>query len=187
MKNKYKKYEKVKGGYMEKNKRERKEHISRIVTIIIITMMAILMLFSGYSMAKMLDASLIKVSSQIAEPIVFVESNPSIDITADKNFGTYTFRIKNYDSNNKITESDLKYYIEILSNLDDDSVNIELYKGEEKINLSDKKTAYMELSKNEKQDIEYKVKIVYDKDKSNSIEDIIQKIQVKVHTEQMKV
>ena len=45
----------------------------------------------------------------------------------------------------------------------------------------------MELSKNEKQDIEYKVKIVYDKDKSNSIEDIIQKIQVKVHTEQMKV
>ena len=84
-----------------------------------------------------------------------------------------------------MTQADLKYYIEILSNTDD-SINIELYQNENKINLNNNRTEYIQISKDKKEEREYKIKITYDKNKSNSINDIMEKIQVKVHTEQVK-
>lgn len=144
-----------------------------------------LVMFSGYSLAKVVNETIINGKAEIAEPILVVENNPSIDITALDNYGTYTFKVKNYNEQNKLTEVDLKYYIEILSNLDD-SINIELYQGEHKIELKDNKTDYMQISKTKKEDKEYKIVITYDENKSNSINDIMEKIQVKVHTEQVK-
>lgn len=166
-------------------KQEKNKSISKIVTIIIITLIVMLVLFSGYSMAKMVNEIIINGNTQIAEPILTVENNPSLDITAANNYGTYIFKIKNYNDQNKITGVDLKYYIEILSNVDE-AINIELYQGENKIELNNNKTEYIQISKNQKEDREYKIQITYDKNKSNSIEDIMEKIQVKVHTEQVK-
>ena len=97
----------------------------------------------------------------------------------------YTFKVKNYNEKNKITETDLQYYIEILSNTDN-SINIELYQNENRINLNNNKTEYIQISKDKKEEREYKIKITYDKNKSNTINDIMEKIQVKVHTEQVK-
>ena len=136
-------------------------------------------------MAKVVNEMLINGKAQIAEPILVVENNPSVDITAINNCETYTFNIKNYNDQNKITEVDLKYYIEILSNLDD-SINIELYQGEKEVKLNNNKTDYIQVSKDRKENVEYKMIITYDKNKSNSIDDIMEKIQVKVHTEQVK-
>lgn len=167
-------------------KKENTEHkSSRIITGILIAAIIILLLLCGYSMAKTIEEVIIKSNAQIAEPILTIENNPSIDITAAKNTGIYTFRVKNYNTQNKLTEVDLKYYIEILSN-EDNSINIELYQNENKINLKEHKTEYIEISKDKKEEREYKIKITYDKNKAVNLADIMQKIQVKVHTEQVK-
>lgn len=170
---------------LKKVPENKKERNFRTVTVILIVIMIILLLFSGYTMAKTIEEIIIKANAQVAEPIFIIENNPSVDITAINNVGYYTFKIKNYNEENKITESDLKYYIEILSNLDD-SINIELYQNENKINFDKNKTEYMKISKDKKKEIEYKFVITYEKNKSTNIEDIMEKIQVKVHTEQIK-
>lgn len=164
---------------------ENNKNISKILIITIIFLIAILLLFSGYSMAKVLHEVIISGNTQIAEPILVVENNPSIDITALNNKGIYVFKVKNYNEQNKISEVDLKYYIEILSNVDD-SINIELYEGEENILLNNNKTQYIEISKGHKQEREYKIIITYNKNEESSMDDILEKIQVKVHTEQVK-
>lgn len=156
-----------------------------LTTILLITIISVL-LFCGYSMGKSIEEFIIKSKAEIAEPILVVENNPSIDITALNNTGTYTFKIKNYNEKNKVTQTDLKYYIEILHN-ENDLVNMELYQNENKIELKNNKTEYMKISKNQKEEREYKIKITYNKDDSNTINDIMEKIQVRVHSEQVKI
>lgn len=158
---------------------------NRFITAGIIVFIIMLLMFCGYSMAKMLEEVVIKGKAQIAEPILIVENNPAVDITETQNYGEYVFKVKNYNEQNKLSETDLKYYIEILSNADE-SVDIELYQDDNKIELNDNKTEYMKISKNQKEEVEYKIKVKYDKNKSNTFEDIMGKIQVRVHTEQEK-
>lgn len=193
----------IKGGYMNKkenikysnlpiinkgkmyNKKNSDTKNSRFLTIVLIIFIIILLLFCGYSMAKTMEEFIIKGKAEIAQPIFIVENNPSIDITALNNIGTYTFKVKNYNEQNEVTQTALKYYIEILANTDN-SINIELYQNENKINLTNNKTEYIEISKDKKEEREYKIKITYDKNQSNTINDIMEKIQVRVHTEQVK-
>ena len=173
----------IKKGKLNKEEKNNEKN-TKIITAILIIFIIILLLFSGYSMARVLEEVIVKGRAEIAEPILIVENNPSIDITAEKNYGEYTFKIKNYDENN-LTQTDLKYYIEILSN-NDSAVKFELYQGESKIDLKDNKTEYIQISKDTKEEREYKIKIKYDKNVNTSINDILEKIQVKVHTEQVK-
>lgn len=159
---------------------------SKLLTTILIISIISVLLFCGYSMGKSIEEFIIKSKAEIAEPILVVENNPSIDITALNNTGTYTFKIKNYNEKNQVTQIDLKYYIEILYNVND-LVNIELYENENKIDLNNNKTEYMQISKDEKEEREYKIKITYNNDESNVINDIMEKIQVRVHTQQVKI
>ena len=55
-----------------------------------------------------------------------------------------------------------------------------------KIKLVDNKTEYIQISKDKKEERTYKIRITYDKDKMKSETDVMQKIQVRVHTEQEK-
>lgn len=158
---------------------------SKMLTVILVFITIVILLLCGYSMAKTMEEVIVKSNMQVAEPIFIVEDNPSIDITAENNYGVYNFKIKNYDNQDKITETDLKYYIEVLGNVDD-SVDIELYQGNNLISLNNNKTEYMKITKNKKEEIQYDVKIAYKKDRSNNIEDILEKIQIKVHAEQIK-
>lgn len=162
---------------------EKTKPTSRFLTAGLIIFIIILLMFCGYSMAKAIEEVVIKGNAQVAEPILVVENNPAIDITETQNSGEYTFKIKNYNEQDKITETDLKYYIEIISDADD-SVKIELYQQENQIKLNNNKTEFIKISKNQKEEIEYKIKITYNN--TNSFKDIIGKIQVKVHTEQEK-
>jgi len=170
-----------------KDKKENvKEHKKpKVATMSIAIFVIVLTIFSGYSMAKYVHETIINGNAQIAEPILVVENNPSMDITALNNYGEYVFKIKNYNKQNKLTEEDLKYYIEILSNVDD-SINIELYEGENRVQLNNNKTEYIKISKDKKEEKQYKILITYDKNKTNFMSDIMGKIQVKVHTEQVK-
>ena len=129
--------------------------------------------------------AVINAKAQIVEPILIVENNPAIDITETKNYGEYIFKIKNYNDQGKLSECDLKYYIELLTKLDN-SINIELYQGENKIELHNNKTEFMKIEKNQKEDREYKIKVTYDNENTEVGNDILEKIQIKVHTEQEK-
>lgn len=157
---------------------------TKLMTSFIISIIVIIML-CGYSMAKCIDEYIIKGRMKIAEPILEIENNPIINITESQNYGEYIFKVRNYNNKDKVTETDLKYYIEISPKLDN-SIELELYQDENKIELSDNKTEYIKISKNQKEEREYKIKISYDKSNKIAVEDILEKIQVKVHTEQEK-
>ena len=96
------------------------------------------------------------------------------------------FYQKNHRENGETTQVDLTYYIEILSKTDE-TISFKLYKEGKEIALHDNKTENMKMPKGEMQEDYYKLEIVYDKTKSKSIEDILQDVQIKVHSEQMKV
>lgn len=136
-------------------------------------------------MAKCIDEYIIKGRMKIAEPILEIENKPIINITESQKYGEYIFKIRNYNNKEKITETDLKYYIEISPKLDS-SIDLELYQNEDEIKLTDNKTEYIKISKDQKEEREYKIKITYDKNNTVKVGDILEQIQVKVHTEQEK-
>lgn len=157
----------------------------RTLTLIIVSSIVLILFFTGFSIGKAMVDVKIKNNTEIAKPILIVENNPSIDITAIKNTGKYNFKIKNYDENDQINEIELKYYIEIISKYDE-SISFKIYKNNEEIPLTNNRTNEMILSKNEKKDEEFILEIVYDKTKSTSTQEIIQDVQIKVHSEQNK-
>ena len=156
---------------------------TKLMTSFILSIIIIIML-CGYSMAKCIDEYIIKGRMKIAEPILEIENNPIINITESQNYGEYIFKIRNYNNKEKVTETELKYYIEISPKLDN-SIDLELYQNEDKIELTDNKTKYIKISKEQKEEREYKIKITYDKNTAE-VGDILEQIQVKVHTEQEK-
>lgn len=162
-----------------KQKEKHKLMAGFILSIIVIIMLC------GYSMAKCIDEYIIKGRMKIAEPILEIENNPIINITESQKYGEYIFKIRNYNNKEKITETDLKYYIEISPKLDS-SIDLELYQNEDEIKLTDNKTEYIKISKDQKEEREYKIKITYDKNNTAEVGDILEQIQVKVHTEQEK-
>lgn len=163
----------------------KKDKKIKYITLLIIIFMVILLFLCSISLAKNIEGVIINSGTQVAEPILIIENNPSIDITATKNHGIYSFKVKNYDNQNKISYVDMKYYIQILSNTDE-SIEFKLYQDNKQINLKDNKTDYIKMSKEEMISREYKIEITYDKNKNISVNDIIQKIQVKIHSEQGK-
>ena len=163
----------------------KKDKKIKYITLLIIIFMVILLFLCSISLAKNIEGVIINSGTQVAEPILIIENNPSIDITATKNHGIYSFKVKNYDNQNKISDVDMKYYIQILSNTDE-SIEFKLYQDNKQINLKDNKTDYIKMSKEEMISREYKIEITYDKNKNISVNDIIQKIQVMIHSEQGK-
>lgn len=157
---------------------------NKLMTGFILSIIVIIML-CGYSMAKCIDEYIIKGRMKIAEPILEIENNPIINITESQNYGEYIFKVRNYNNKDKVTETDLKYYIEISPKLDN-SIELELYQDKNKIELADNKTEYIKISKNQKEEREYKIKITYDKNNTVEVGNLLEQIQVKVHTEQEK-
>lgn len=98
---------------------------NKLMTGFILSIIVIIML-CGYSMAKCIDEYIIKGRMKIAEPILEIENNPIINITESQNYGEYIFKVRNYNNKDKVTETDLKYYIEISPKLDN-SIELELY------------------------------------------------------------
>lgn len=157
----------------------------RDITLIIIIAMVLLLFFTGYSFGKALTNTIIKTTAEVAEPILIIENNPSIDITALKNKGYYDFKIKNYDILGNVTQTDLDYSIEILASTDE-SIEFKLYKDNQEVEMKKNKTKNIHITRKEKQEHCYQLQILYDKTKSTSIADIIENVQIKVHSEQTK-
>ena len=154
----------------------------KILALIIVILIVIVLFFTGYSIGKEIINVNVNATTQIAKPIMIVENNPAIDITSIKNTGYYDFKVKNYNDN-EINQIELKYWIEIISKYDE-TISFKIYKDNQEIPLTDNKTQEIKLEKNEKREQNYRLEIIYDKTKSTSTEDIIQDVQIKVHSEQ---
>lgn len=159
------------------------------LTYIIILFIVIILLFTGYSMGKSINEILINYQAEIAQPILEVRSNPSIDITDTETEGSYTFYVRNYDGNGKKSDVDIQYLVEIQDTIDErlkNTMNYELYKNGQKIEIKEQKTNLMEIHHQNLQEDTYVLKIKYNKDASRYKKDMLDKIQIKIHSQQVK-
>ncbi len=153
-----------------------------IIAILLITII-LLILFTTTVFAEFI--SIIKSSKtlKIATPIFIVEGTETAKISEINNIGYYEFKVKNYNGN-KVSEIGFKYTIEIVADTDN-SVKFELYKGDEKIELENLKTQEFTIDANKQNTDEYKLKVTYDKLLGTKGKDILEEVQVKVHSEQI--
>ena len=156
----------------------------REITLILVNIMVLTLFFTGNSMGKGYSKTKIEVNGKIAEPILVVENSPIIEMDGKEEKVFYDFKVKNYKQNGEVTQIDLKYRIEILSQIGK-SISFKLYKNKQEIMLENKKTSNLKLEKEKPQEDNYQLEIIYDKEKNNSNEEIIQDIQIKIYCEQV--
>lgn len=158
----------------------------REITLILVCIMVLTLFFTGNSMGKGYSSTEIEVNSKIAEPILVVENSPMIEMSGKKEREYYNFKVKNFKENGEVTQMELKYSIEILSQIAE-PISFKLYKNKQEILLENKKTSSIILEKEKPQEDDYQLEIIYDKTKNHISHDIIQEIQIKVHGEQVEV
>ena len=165
----------------DKNIKEKKKTIIEIVILTIL----ILLLSSHIVYAKYITVDTITSSLSVAKPIFIVEGGDATKISEINNIGYYEFSIKNYNETNT-SEIGFLYTIEIVSNTDE-AIQFELYKDEKQISLNNLKTEQLSIKGNEKIEEKYKLKVTYDETKGTGGKDILEEVQVKVHSEQEKI
>ncbi len=175
---------KEKGGEMKYLKNPLK-HKKKEMIFIPVMVLLIALFFSGYSMGKESSNTKVEANSKIAEPILTVENDPTIEIDGKNREEQYHFKVKNYRENGETTQIDLMYHIEILTQTNQ-AISFKLYKEGQEIPLENNKTQTMKMPKKQIQEDKYQLKIIYDKTQKSSLEEILQDIQIKVHSEQMK-
>lgn len=135
--------------------------------------------------AKYIQYVEVKSSTEIAKPVFIVEGTEQSKINSINNIGYYEFYVRNYNET-EISDIGFNYIIEVVSK-QDKSITFELYKGDENIVLENLKTEKMYIGANEKIEQKYKLKVIYNKDLNEIGKDILQEVQIKVHSEQEKI
>lgn len=153
----------------------KKEIIKIIVVAFVLTI-----ILSTISLGKYFNKTKINVNSGVAIPIIKLEGEQKLIINNNQENKVYNLAVKNYDENEQITQVELKYYIEIISKKNDD-INFKIYKEEKELNINNNKTEKFLLTKENKQQDNYKIEILLNKKIS---EDILQNIEIKVYSEQ---
>ena len=137
------------------------------------------------TLAKYTTTEKIDNKLEIAQPIFQVKGTEIAKINSINNIGYYDFIVKNYDKE-KIGEVDFLYTIEVISDIDD-SVKFELHKNGQLINLENQKTEVMSIKGNIKTEEQYRLKVTYDETKGTNGKDILEDVQIKIHSEQGKI
>ena len=169
---------------MKKTKKVWK-HKKRETTLVLVSVMVLSLFFSGYSIGKQYSNTKINASSKIAEPILIVENGSILKMNGKKEKEYYDFKVKNYKEDEQMTQIELEYVIEILFQKEE-AISFKLYKDNQEIFLQNNKTENMRLKKESKQEDNYRLEIIYDKTKNQAYHDILQEVQIKVHSEQVK-
>lgn len=149
------------------------------ILVMLITFILII-LFSGISLGKYFSNVNVEVKSKIAKPIIEIEGEPTLNINTVKEKEIYKFKIKNYDEANQITEVNVEYYIEIISEINE-NINFKIYREDEQLNINGGKTEKFLLSKEKQDEHNYKIEILFN---NISVQEIMQNIEIKVHAEQ---
>ncbi len=147
---------------------------------IILVAFALTIILSTISLGKYFNKTKINVNSGVAIPIIKLEGEQKLIINNNQGNKVYNLAVKNYDENEQITQVELEYYIEIISKKNDD-INFKIYKEEKELNINNNKTEKFLLTKENKQQDNYKIEILLNKKIS---EDILQNVEIKVYSEQ---
>lgn len=153
----------------------KKEIIKIIVVAFVLTI-----ILSTISLGKYFNKTKINMNSGVAIPIIKLEGEQKLIINNNQENKVYNLAVKNYDENEQITQVELEYYIEIISKRNDD-INFKIYKEEKELNINNNKTEKFLLTKENKQQDNYKIEILLNKKMS---ENILQNIEIKVCSEQ---
>lgn len=153
----------------------KKEIIKIIVVAFVLTI-----ILSTISLGKYFNKTKINVNSGVAIPIIKLEGEQKLIINNNQENKVYNLAVKNYDENEQITQVELEYYIEIISKRNDD-INFKIYKEKKELNINNNKTEKFLLTKENKQQDNYKIEILLNKKIS---EDILQNVEIKVYSEQ---
>lgn len=167
---------------MEKIKKQ--NIINKNIKIVLILFVIILFLTTGYAFAKSVSQVVLNSKTEIAKPILVVENDSCIEISSPNKRGVYNFKIKNYDEEGKITDVNLQYKIEIKSKSQD--LRFKLYEKTDEIKLVDNKTDYISISNKQKEERQYSLTIYYDENDVEKVQDIIDQVQLKIHSQQLK-
>lgn len=156
-----------------------KKIIKIILTVIAFVIILFILLMFRSSFASLFAKITGNISTEVSEPI-FVMQNSETKVLNDENTEVdYFFSIKNFE-NGVRSENDLKYYIEIQPKVNE-SITFTLYKDNNVVNLNNQKTDYIELLKGNDVTHTYKLKVKYDREKTNSTEDIKENIFIKAY------
>lgn len=157
--------------------------------MIIIVLANVMVLFLvGFSLGKTYSQSTIDGNTRIAKPIIKVENVNPISITNKNKKGTYEFKVKNYEEDEmyeSINDVNMEYYVEILNGIDK-SIEIKIFRNEQEIEIKNNRTETFDMKAGNKQEDNFKIEIQYNQKSNVLIEDIIQEIQIKVHSQQSK-
>lgn len=172
---------------MKNTKRRGNLHIKNKNLIIVIILITIIMtvLCTRVAFSKYKTSIKFNKNLEIATPIFIVEGTETSKISAINNIGYYEFVIKNYNET-QVSETGFLYTIEIISNTDE-SIKFELYKDDEQVELENLKTSNLTINGNEQIEQKYKLKVTYDKNLGTNGKDILEDVQIKVHSEQEKI
>jgi hypothetical protein len=135
-------------------------------------------------MAKFKDSINIKGEAKIAVPIIVLEGEETegASVNALNKTGYYDFKVKNYDET-QVSNIAQKYTIEIIANVDE-SVEFKLFRDEEEVMLDENKTEEVRMGCKDKEEHNYRLEVSYDKDRSQNETDILEDVQIKVHSTQ---
>lgn len=147
-----------------------------IVTIFLIILFTTFII--SICFAKYVIAINGKVFGNIAQPIIELKGEESLLITATAPKTSYSFEVRNYNENEDISEVEMQYYIEIISNTDE-RIKFELYNKEEKVKLENKRTNLISMPKEDKEVHKYRLDVLYD---TTNLKDIKDNIEIKVHS-----
>lgn len=167
-------------------KEKNKQNYTKQIMIILLLILICITFFFGISLGKVIHNTNIKNNTEIANPILEVEKASEIIITEENKKGEYNFIVKNYNDIEEISQVDLQYYIEILENDLDKSIVYRLYKDDQEIKLTENKTEEIKIHKDIKEEQKYTLIVEYNANQNN-VGDILQDIQIKVHSEQLEI
>ncbi len=166
-----------------------KNHFKQLTYIVTISMVIVLF-FTGYSIGKTINQTTIKGEAAFAQPVLEVLSDSDIKITDAQSEGECSFVVRNYNKDNKKTEVGLQYTVQIIDTLSPNlknTIQYELYKNGNIVELKNGLTSKMEMTNQKNQEDTYTLKIKYDKNQSLEMGDILDKVQIQVHSEQCKI
>ena len=160
-------------------KNETKDKKGKIIVLILLILTILLGILVGISFSKYQNKLIGEAFANVAKTVLEVRREQSLLLTALAPKASYVFEVRNYKEEN-LNEVEMEYYIEIISNTDE-AINFTLYRGDEKISLSNNKTEKIKLTKEEKQIHSYRLEITYDKTQG-ILEDINENVEIKIHS-----
>lgn len=151
----------------------------------ILISIALILISFGYCFAKFEVTKNLLVKTDIAVPVLEVEGTETTKVSAINNIGYYDFSIKNFNQEN-VSDVSQNYSIEIVANLDE-AVKFELFQDNQPVELNNNKTKDIFIEGIEEKEHKYRLKVSYDNSKNNLQKDILEDVQIKVHSEQAKI